>query len=215
MGRAFFGGGKVGMKMGGSRLPKGYTELAYIQSSGTQYINLGLVGKTGMKFVGKFMALKSSDLSNSYTFLAALGPSALRYYPLAFDSGKFGYGYRSFYTSTTTAAVNVEYEFEAEFFSGAQKLTINGSVVKSSSNTSDIATSTYNLYLFAMNNANSPYTPGSYRVYGLSIYDNGTLVRDLVPCVSDADGVGLFDLVNNQFYGNAGSGSFVGSEVAA
>ena len=44
--------------------------------------------------------------------------------------------------------------------------------------------------------------------------DNGTLIRDFVPCLSDTDGVGLFDLVESKFYGNAGTGSFIGSEVA-
>lgn len=52
------------------------------------------------------------------------------------------------------------------------------------------------------------------RVYWFKIYDNGTLARDFVPCIKDDGEVGLYDLVRKQFYGNAGTGVFTGSEVA-
>ena len=51
-------------------------------------------------------------------------------------------------------------------------------------------------------------------LYSCQIYDNGTLVRDFVPCINGSGEVGLYDLVGKQFYGNAGTGVFTGSEVA-
>lgn len=51
-------------------------------------------------------------------------------------------------------------------------------------------------------------------IYSCQIYDNGTLVRDYVPCINPSGEVGLYDLVGGKFYGNAGSGVFVtGPEV--
>jgi hypothetical protein len=41
------------------------------------------------------------------------------------------------------------------------------------------------------------------RVYTFQVYDNGTLVRDLVPCVNPNDIVGMYDIVNNVFYTTA------------
>ena len=41
MGRVFFAGGKVGVNNSDFGLPVGYTELVYIQSTGTQYIDTG------------------------------------------------------------------------------------------------------------------------------------------------------------------------------
>ena len=39
------------------------------------------------------------------------------------------------------------------------------------------------------------------KMYSFQIYDNGTLVRDLVPCIKDSDNtVGAYDLVNDVFY---------------
>lgn len=39
------------------------------------------------------------------------------------------------------------------------------------------------------------------KMYSFQIYDNGTLVRDLVPCIKDSDDtVGAYDIVNDVFY---------------
>ncbi len=46
----------------------------------------------------------------------------------------------------------------------------------------------------------SASNPINATLYSCQIYDNGTLIRDYVPCVRKADGVsGLFDKVNKTF----------------
>ncbi len=48
------------------------------------------------------------------------------------------------------------------------------------------------------------------RWYYVKIWNNGELVRDLVPCYRKNDTViGMYDLVNDTFYTNAWSGSFL------
>lgn len=73
---------------------------------------------------------------------------------------------------------------------------------------------TYSLTLFARNNSGSVTQHTKQRVYSLYIIDNGVLIRDFVPCEYKGE-YGLWDLVNNEFYGNANSsGAFtVGSEI--
>ena len=45
--------------------------------------------------------------------------------------------------------------------------------------------------------------------YYIKVYRSDTLVRDYVPCVRNSDGVaGLYDKVENKFYTNSGTGSF-------
>lgn len=46
------------------------------------------------------------------------------------------------------------------------------------------------------------------KIYYLKIYDGNTLVRDFIPYVSDDGEYGLYDNVTNQFFGNAGDGTF-------
>ena len=52
------------------------------------------------------------------------------------------------------------------------------------------------------------------KLYSCQIYDNGTLVRDFVPCQTTDGTIGLWDDVNSVFYGNAGTGTFTaGPEI--
>ncbi len=71
-----------------------------------------------------------------------------------------------------------------------------------------------NIYIFAINTSGTR-AQGPEKVYSYKIYDNEVLVRDYVPCYRKSDHVaGLYDKVNNVFYTNDGSGTFVvGSDV--
>lgn len=77
------------------------------------------------------------------------------------------------------------------------------------------ATMTRNTYalpelpIMAFNNNGSIIFIMIGRLYYYKLYENGTLVRDFVPCYRIADGeIGLYDLVNDVFYTNQGSGTF-------
>lgn len=51
-------------------------------------------------------------------------------------------------------------------------------------------------------------------LYSCQIYDNDVLIRDYVPCQGPSGDIGLYDTENNQFYGNAGTGTFTaGPEI--
>ena len=55
---------------------------------------------------------------------------------------------------------------------------------------------------------------GACKLRSCKIYDNGTLVRDFIPCKNASGVVGLWDDVNSAFYQNAGSGTFTaGPEI--
>lgn len=66
------------------------------------------------------------------------------------------------------------------------------------------------LALFCYTAANGTRSDFSFlRVYSLKIYENGELIRDMVPCYDSRDDVkGLYDFVRRKFTKNGGSGSF-------
>ena len=75
----------------------------------------------------------------------------------------------------------------------------------------------YNIYLFGFNNGGYPvqetYRQG--KIYYVKIWDNATLVRYFVPVPTGLEignytvpSNGMFDIVNQQFYANAGTGTF-------
>jgi hypothetical protein len=69
------------------------------------------------------------------------------------------------------------------------------------------------LFIFANNENNSTAFYGAFKVGAVKIYDNGTLVRDYIPCQTDTGEIGLYDMESATFYGNAGTGEFVAGGV--
>lgn len=47
-------------------------------------------------------------------------------------------------------------------------------------------------------------------VYGIKVYSGSNLTYNFIPCINPSGEYGLYDVVNNQFYGNVGTGSFTG-----
>lgn len=204
----FYGNAGAGEFVGGApvvepTLPSGYTKLDYIQSSGTQYIDTSIIGKTGIKAVGKFRPL-------SLESCIALGCyGSQRFYMLSFDGSNIRYGYVDWHTATAAVSANTDYEFEVDFSAGKQHLKLNGTTYISSSNTTTF-NNNRTLYAFAYNDNGPAGDFAKCRMYSLQLYDNGTLVRDFAPCINPSGAYGLYDMVNAQFYGNAGSGAFTG-----
>jgi hypothetical protein len=55
---------------------------------------------------------------------------------------------------------------------------------------------------------------GTQRTKSCKIYDNNVIIRDFVPCIRKSDNVaGLLDKVNDVFYTNAGTGTFLTGAV--
>ena len=75
--------------------------------------------------------------------------------------------------------------------------------------------SDYSMYIFAVNQNGGKTYGYSGKIYGMKIYENEQLVKDFVPCYRKLDSKpGLYDLVNDVFYVNRGTGDFtLGPEV--
>ena len=187
-------------------LPSGYTRLDYIESSGTQYIDTGFKPNGNTQVDIKFKMVNQGTAQQSI-FGARPG-----------SSGRF-----TVFTGTNSAALQVDYGTESSLsspdtaisglslntmteLSMSNALVVNGTTVKTVSAVT--FTSTYNLYLFANNNAGVVQLPSAMLLYFCKIYDNGTLVRDFIPCKNASGAIGLWDNVNSVFYANAGTGTF-------
>lgn len=207
MGNVFFGGGKVGMKAPStSRLPKGYTELTYIQSGGTQYIDTGFKPNQNSRIdmVAKFESVAGG---NSMLF-GVKSPSTAEFF--VYHNGGTIYGR---YANVQVMQITADPTQKALFSLNKNSLTVGEETVTTTASTFQC---TQNAILFGWNeNGAITPNPSPTQVYSCQIYDNGNLIRDFVPCLSDADGVGMYDLVESKFYGNAGTGGFIGGEEVA
>lgn len=188
-------------------LPEGYTELAYIESSGTQYLDTGIKGKNNLEYCTKvnFPYLStggSNGIGGEYLTAAAA------YIGMVRANGHYTYLYHSTAIETnTTLVINTDYEIYSRQYAGDQKVYINGALA-SSGTIGNTFTSSRNIFLFAVcstNDAADVY--GSLKMYYCKIYDNGTLVRDFVPALDPTGKPCMYDLVSKApFYNQAATG---------
>lgn len=188
------------------KLPSGYTELEYIQSSGTQYIDTGFKPNQDTRVVTKF------DMIQTDTTWRKLWGSASGTYDLDFALWNDGTTkLQSYYGTKTNNTVPIT--------SMSLNVDANKNIWKYSGETitfdKNNFTCAYSMYVFNVNKCDHPeYLPGMMKLYLFKIYDNDVLVRDFIPCKNPSGTVGLYDSVNNQFYQNAGSGIFIaGPEI--
>lgn len=189
------------------RLPEGHTELKWIESTGTQYVDSLFKPNQDTKVVVDVQfsevptthsALFGARNANTNQFWAYY-----RYTENAY-SGRFG--------TTADRTIAFDPTERAMVALDSNVLTVNG--VSVSANEATFA-SEQSLYLFAVNNAEVEYRqyPGAFKLFASEIYGDGELVRDYVPDLTDDGQVGLYDLVEGKFYPNAGSGVFTAGDV--
>ena len=202
-------------------MPSGFTEVEWIQSSGTQYIDTGAIFSNGVRAETKINLTSITSSSKKAPIFGAHNASEPygRDY-LSIDSSKNfeiggGAGYRFF--KNNTIATNVDYEVEASNIPGQESLVVNGELYKSTGGAAYATPFTdLSLYLFRVNTTNDQwFENASMKLYYMKMYDyTNVLVRDYIPCKNPSGAVGLYDLVGGQFYGNTGTGSFTaGAEV--
>ena len=185
-------------------IPSGYKRLEYIQSSGTQYIDTGIIGSYDTRVTAEFEIL---SIGSGTTFVfGSQADNNVRFCLGITSAGVFRSDYGTEYIEGPNAATGTKYTADKN----RNVCTINGTAINSNAQT---FTGSTNIYLFARSYSSLSYA--NLKMYGCKIYSNDVLVRDLVPCKNASGVVGMWDDVNDTFYSNAGSGTFTaGPEVA-
>lgn len=188
-------------------LPEGYTQLNYIQSSGTQFIGTGVIPDIDTKIVINFtpLAIGFDDV-----MCGVIKPNIAIGYKTGLITGGFknDTGYN---VDVPESVTNTTYD--AEIFNG--HFVLNGE-----DHVFDAVTSystTRSIYLFAGSYAtvsDGAYGKVTAKLSMCKIYTGNTLLRNFIPCINPSGEIGLYDLVSKEFYGNSGTGTFIpGEEV--
>lgn len=182
-----------------SRLPEGYTEVQYIQSTETQYVDTGFKPNQDSRVLIK---LSTSETGSHTVFGADID---------WVDNGfALGVGFTHYGKETgTISGLNNGSPHEVDF--NKNIISMDGSTVLT------MGASTFsvphNLALFANNRAGGIQEKTTMALYYCRIYDGNTIIRDYIPCKNAGGAVGLYDLIGQKFYGNAGTGSFTAGPV--
>lgn len=186
-------------------LPNGYTQVDYIETTGTQHIDTGVYGnlntlleiKASRTTLDNNNKQLASSLGNTYSITINIGPSNLTRF------GTKSYSMRAHdYITADKPSI---------FICNKSGITIDGNSTGNFNEDTNFTTES-TLYLMGANGSSTKF-PG--KLYYAKIYDNNVLIRYFIPCYRNSDNViGLYDLVNNVFYTNQGTGVFTYGSVA-
>ena len=204
------------------RWEPGYTELEYIESTGTQYIDTGYKPKTGdkIRIVYQYDSLYGPDGIEAVSIFgctdeasavnAGNGVARVIQGTDASNRIAWGNGTNSIIGALTyNNATGVWYDLVCD--NGV--FTINDTQLGTISANSFSAN--FSMYLFARNTGGTAGLITKGKIQIAQVWDNGTLVRNLIPAKHKSDNVvGMYDTVSKQFFTNAGTGEFIaGPEV--
>lgn len=184
-----------------------YEQLEYLQSTGTQYINTGYIPKTSKIKIDLDMMWTGSTVSTFETFFGFMHSSTIPRMGLHKYSSVLMFGGNATTNSTIAPIKNERILYSADFTSGKQVLYKDNSSIATTSQTYDLSNNTQEAYIFARNASSKNIS--SMRLYCGKIYENNVLIHYYIPMRRISDkALGLYDVINEQFYINAGSGTF-------
>lgn len=191
-----------------SKLPVGYTELDYIETTGSGQSNEG----------GSGQYINTEFVPNQDTRIVC---------EIMWMGGMHGFGARSSVSNKNFSVRVISDKWQLGYGSGTQ-----GGTVAAKQDWQIVDINKNQLFVDGEMSAERSYVEfkctyaaaigsiraaavyfGSARYRSCQIYDDGVLVRDFIPCKNPDGKPGMYDLVGGKFYGNAGTGEFVVGEV--
>ena len=183
-----------------------YTEVEYLESTGTQYIDTG-VYPADMTYVEA--EAQYTQVNKRQTLLGCYITNS-NYNTFAGTNVQSNYANFFAQWSPGTYSGPVASDTNKHFFSfdkPTKVFTVDNSTTTLDGTTSNVSGQT--LYMFATHSGSTIDRQANAKIYYLKIKNGDTLVRDFIP-VLGWDGKGyMYDKVSRQLFGNAGTGDFV------
>lgn len=181
----------------------------YIESTGTQYIDLGYISPERAKTL-RFVADMSIDTTSGYRLCGSGYFNKQLYFGFS-SSNTFAYG-----PGNVDAAVGVyvktgvKYHYDYDVLNGSYKVLENGTIVASK----QFEFSGYiggNFYLFCYAGRDEvPTVLWSGKIYSFLVYENNTLIQHLKPCIHPKTFEAcMYDTVSHKYFYNKGTGNFI------
>ena len=192
-------------------VPDGYTQLEYLESSGTQYILTPYNAKLNSRAVVKFAWLNGCQLYG--TAFGTRNPW------FAFMTGKAivdntpkqiralaGFGTVNNINCYAYSNIPIVIDISKD------RTLVNGAVTENDASSSTLTETSTKIALFARGELNF-IVP--CRIWRYTYYENDVMLLDMLPAMRDSDNVlGMYDLVNDVFYTNDGTGVFTGGALS-
>lgn len=191
-----------------TELPSAYQQVEYIESTGEQKIILNYIVQENDEIYLQYEFMGFTGTSNDNHFYHATDGTL----GVWFDFNANNIVYVRFGSKYSTSTPLLDYFYKGFSVLKKGSLQVNGNTYSISYNGMPNNT----LKLFASLNAQGVWTAFSkYKMFDFHVSENGEKKLHLIPCYRKSDGeIGLYDIVNNIFYTNMGSGEFLkGADV--
>lgn len=173
-------------------------EIEYLESTGTQYVETGIVPDAST-----IWRLTCAATNTSTQFLGAINISGNRFHFSLYDSGNI----RGCMGQTQTNVGSPDLAFHV-----LELNAVNRTVGMDGISVPCVYSGTIpaiSIWLFGRNSNNPPYKRmSSVKISASQIWQNGALVRDFIPVRVGTAGY-LYDRVSKKLFGNLGTGDFV------
>lgn len=187
-------------------LPDGYTELEYIESTGTQYIDTGLGGSSD--YITTVIALATGD------GIVVFGSNSGDGFSLTLNLNGVCY-WRSIGIRYDSQGIDITKP--CKYVCANRSFYINDTAITTTLTDSGFITGSKTVLLFGTNREEGEPRLCASKIYKYEVKSasSGAVLINFVPAKRNSDGaIGMYDLVTNAFYANAGTGTFVaGAEV--
>lgn len=198
-------------------LPSGYTRYDYLQCDANAYIDTGITAKSPISMWAKIV--HTTTLGDYVMVGARKDNGNTRLFLIAPNNSSINVGYGSYkgtsVNNTIAFSEHTPIVVRSSLSSGFQLLNVVATITPNEgmwlgSDSFDIDTGK-NIYLFCANYSSPSHVPSGDRIYEIRLYNDanfGNLVFHGIPCTNGSSIAGLYDLVSETFFSNAGSGTF-------
>ena len=218
-------------------LPDEYTQLDYIEATGTQYFDTGYLPKDTSKyeFLGTIVAVPTSARPGTYLFgendeddintpesqlycssyIKINRPGSIK-----FVFGHDEYGNEMQFTLSSTLSPTY-IGTKHKFVLNKESVYIDNELMNTFSETTVSFSKEKSLYLFALHYTDlgrvesAEIGPTTIQINNFKIYEGDSLKHNFIPCKRNSDNeLGLYDYVTKAFKTNAGTGTFNAGPVS-
>ena len=190
-------------------VPKEFQVVEYLESDGLSYIDTEVLSHSNMCAELQF---EFTEIPNDGGIIGTKYSGKNRerlYFYHYFQGPKLGYG--NYFGSEFNTQIGETYHVKTRLDVGNQYMYINENLIYQGQNTTYINTR-LNFYIFNLNTAGKE--DGKYftkaKLYFCKIWDNDDLIRYFIPVYRIEDNIpGLYDIINQKFYINQGTGNFL------
>ena len=208
LGYRIYGNSKQG------ELPSEYTQLEYIESTGTQYINTGITAtnNTGMSIKYCYTASGPAGISGIFKSAAPRQDVFFISTSNGQTSSNIFFAHRgATFTTSTSITLNTDYTCEINYLNSGKVYFDNTLLGNVGSN------NVYNetIPLFARYSVgSSSYSISNSRIYYVEFSEGTVITHKFIPAKDINGVVGMYDTITDTFHTNAGTGTFTeGAEM--